>query len=390
MKLSILLPTRDRLDLLRYAVESVRMQDYADWEIVVSDNASAEDVQPYVASLADARVRCYRQQAAVPVTDNWNAALERSTGEYLIMLGDDDALMPGCLRRAAQLLEQWSQPDAIYAQALQFAYPGTMPGHAEGFVQTGYTEFFRAGRGQPFLLARGMARRLVLETMRFRIRFGYNMQHFVVSRALVDSLRPKGPFFQSPYPDYYAANAVLLRAERIVAEPRPLTMVGISPKSFGFYFHNQREGEGVAFLQNTPAAAAAGQATRRLVPGSNMNDSWLAATEALAANFAGAPGLRVNYRRYRLLQYNVLLKQSPGGGLGAVLSHMHWWEYLYYLPAATAFALTGLLPGPWRRALQERLRAALSAYPRFDPQRRTVGYRNILEATRGEAGAGSQ
>ena len=44
MKFSILLPTRDRLELLKLAVESVRLQDYAEWEIIVSDNASSQDV----------------------------------------------------------------------------------------------------------------------------------------------------------------------------------------------------------------------------------------------------------------------------------------------------------------------------------------------------------
>ena len=60
MKFSILIPTRNRLDLLRYAVDSVRRQDYDDWEIVVSDNASTQDVAGYVRGLGDARVRYFR------------------------------------------------------------------------------------------------------------------------------------------------------------------------------------------------------------------------------------------------------------------------------------------------------------------------------------------
>jgi len=44
MKFSVLIPTHDRLDLLRYAVESVIRQDYDDWELAISDNDSKEDV----------------------------------------------------------------------------------------------------------------------------------------------------------------------------------------------------------------------------------------------------------------------------------------------------------------------------------------------------------
>jgi glycosyltransferase involved in cell wall biosynthesis len=42
MKFSVLLPTRNRLNLLSYAIETVIRQDYSDWEIIISDNCSEE------------------------------------------------------------------------------------------------------------------------------------------------------------------------------------------------------------------------------------------------------------------------------------------------------------------------------------------------------------
>ena len=45
--ISVLLPTKNRLTYLRYAVESVRRQDYPHWEIVISDNHSEEDILGY-------------------------------------------------------------------------------------------------------------------------------------------------------------------------------------------------------------------------------------------------------------------------------------------------------------------------------------------------------
>ena len=98
MKFSILLPTRNRLDLLKLAIESVRRQDYEDWEIVVSDNASVDDISAFVLGLRDARLRARRSEQLIPVTDNWNASVDMARGDYVIMLGDDDALLPGALR----------------------------------------------------------------------------------------------------------------------------------------------------------------------------------------------------------------------------------------------------------------------------------------------------
>jgi glycosyltransferase involved in cell wall biosynthesis len=384
---SVLLPTRDRLELLRQAVESVRMQEDPDWEVVISDNASSQDIAGYVASLGDVRIRYSRAETLLPVTENWNRTLEMSRGEYLIMLGDDDALLRGCLKRVRELIQGWNQPDAIYTQALQFAYPGVVPGHPQGFIQTGYNQFLQQGEPEPFALTAAVAKALVRDATQFRIRYGFNMQHFVFSRRLVEALRPKGPFFQSPYPDYYAANAILLAARTIVAHPRPLVLIGISPKSFGFYFHNQREAEGVDFLQNFPSPHMRARLASTWVPGSNMNDSWLCAMETLSMNFAEHGDLPVSYRRYRLLQYQATLRQR---GLRPLLRHIRWWEPLLYLPAVIAFALGYAFPGRVRMRIQEAVKASFSAYPRFDLQRRTVPYRNILEAAKAmEAGVSS-
>ena len=60
MRFSVLLPTKNRLDLLRYAVDTVRRQSYADVEIVISDNCSEDDIAGFAASLGDPRVKYVR------------------------------------------------------------------------------------------------------------------------------------------------------------------------------------------------------------------------------------------------------------------------------------------------------------------------------------------
>lgn len=381
MKFSILLPTRNRLDLLRLAIESVRTQDHADWEILVSDNASGENIEERVREYDDVRIRTRRFEQLVPVTDNWNAALSLATGEYLIMLGDDDALVPGALSRVQSLIEAWRHPEAIYAQARQYAYPGVIPGHPEAFMQTGYNAFLEGAR-DAFELAPAVALEMVAAAMDFRLLYGFNMQHFVFSRRLVDRLRPRGPFFQSPYPDYYAANAVLLSARPLVVTPDPVALIGISPKSFGFFYVNAREEDGVAFLHNVADADIAARLSREIVPGSNMNDSWLCAMETLKRNFPEANG-RVSYRRYRRLQYHTLLGGKSGEGYFAVLRCMRPWEVLVYGMAAAVYFAARILPVRLSVRVREAISHALfSRSPQFDPKRTPVPYRDILEAAR--------
>ena len=72
---SVLLPTRNRSSLLAEAIETVRAQSFADWEIIVSDNASIDDVKGLIEGIADPRIVYLRSDKALPVTENWNRAV---------------------------------------------------------------------------------------------------------------------------------------------------------------------------------------------------------------------------------------------------------------------------------------------------------------------------
>ena len=183
---SVLLPTRNRLELLEQAVATVRRQDDGDWELVISDNDSEQDIAGWVGSLGDdERIRYVRTPSFVPVTENWNNALAHSSGRYVVMLGDDDGLMPGYVARLRELVERFAQPDVIYTSALIFAYPDVLPDEPEGYLQPyGYASFLRR-KTKPFVLDPAVARRMVRDAMRFRVSYGFNMQFSVVSRRLI-------------------------------------------------------------------------------------------------------------------------------------------------------------------------------------------------------------
>jgi hypothetical protein len=209
------------------------------------------------------------------------------------------------------------------------------------------------------------------------------MQHFIVSRRLVEQLQGKGPFFQSPYPDYYAANVVLLHARTVVVNPVPLVMIGISPKSFGFYYYNQREGEGVDFLQNAVSREVYDQVRTVLRPGTNMNDSWLYSMETLVRNFPEYPNLRVNYFRYQLLQFGAVLNLKSWSGIPLLLRTTPLPQTVVFSAMVLAYAVAAALPRPIAGRLKDGLYETLSGLPNFDLQSRTtVPYQDILEAVK--------
>ncbi|HTN23745.1 MAG TPA: glycosyltransferase family A protein [Solirubrobacteraceae bacterium] len=386
--LSVLLPTRNRLDYLRYAVETVRRQDDGDWELVVSDNDSEEDIAGYVSGLADPRIRYVRTASFVPVTDNWNNALRHSRGRYVVMLGDDDGLMPGYVAAIRRLSRRFGDPDVIYQSAWLFSYPGVDPSEPEGFLQAhGYAKFLR-GATAPFELDRATARKMVAHAMRFQLRYGFNMQFSTVSRRLIDELAPQGPFFQSAFPDYFATNVAFLTAQKIVVTPQPLVMIGVTPKSYGFFHLNAQEQAGKAFLEAEGDAAAAGGALALAeMPGTNINTGWLSALEAIAARYPALAPAAPDRRRFRVLQAvhvyegHFLGGTLPAEQVAAVDRHLRPWERRLARAAVRACKVAGpRLPPRVSQAFHNFFFGlVLGQFIAWDPPKVRGSYRTLLD-----------
>jgi glycosyltransferase involved in cell wall biosynthesis len=91
-RVSVLLPTYRYAAYLDEAVESVLRQDFQDFELIISDDASgdgtAEKIAAYVAR--DARVRGFVQPRNLGMVANWNWCLAQATGEAVKFLFGDD------------------------------------------------------------------------------------------------------------------------------------------------------------------------------------------------------------------------------------------------------------------------------------------------------------
>lgn len=231
MRLSVLLPTRNGARYLRECAGSVLADPRHDLELVVSDNASDDGTREILASLSeDRRVRVVRQPEPISVTDNWMRTLEVARGEYVLLLGDDDFLIPGAVDRLMSLVDEHGRPDCISFEAYGFAFPDAFsPGSEAHFSDPlfPYSDELPR-RGEIPAAARDWA---VRDFFRFEFRVCPNLQTTLVSRAALGRL-PARPF-QAPYPDFYAINALLLTVARWIHVPEKLAVVGISPKSFG-------------------------------------------------------------------------------------------------------------------------------------------------------------
>jgi len=239
----------------------------------------------------------------------------------------------------------------------------------------GCAEFFTGASG-PFVLDHARAIELVRAAVNFRLRYDFNAQFALISRRLIDSLSAYGDFYQSAFPDYYSMNAAFLRAAQIVVDPAPRVVIGVTPKSYGYFHTNHMEAEGRTFLDGASTPAP---------PGTNINVGWLDAVTALERGVGADFGLRVNHRRYRVVQAAHVHERHLAGAIDTDEVRRLERE----LPFAERWALRGasgafgllhrLLPSPLRRAMISLAYRLVGQIPAVDPTIVEGRYSDVLE-----------
>lgn len=118
-RVSIGLPVRNGARYLGEAVDSLLRQSYADFELIISDNASTDQTEAicrdYVAK--DPRVRYYRSDWNVGLANNYNYLFMRARGEYFKWAAADDVHEPDYVARCLEVLEHDPAVVLAYAKA---------------------------------------------------------------------------------------------------------------------------------------------------------------------------------------------------------------------------------------------------------------------------------
>ncbi|HLO83752.1 MAG TPA: glycosyltransferase family 2 protein [Nostocaceae cyanobacterium] len=100
MKLSVVISTYNRVNLLKRAIDSALNQTIK-CEVVVADDCSTDDTELFVKSLGD-RVVYHRNSVNQGHAATVNAGVAKASGDWIKFLDDDDYLAPNCLEEIAK------------------------------------------------------------------------------------------------------------------------------------------------------------------------------------------------------------------------------------------------------------------------------------------------
>lgn len=110
MKYSFVLPAY-KARFLREAIDSILAQTYKEFELVIVNDASPEDLESIVKSYNDSRIRYYVNEKNIGGKDlvaQWNHCLEYAEGEYVVLATDDDVYFPQYLEKMDAMVQKYS------------------------------------------------------------------------------------------------------------------------------------------------------------------------------------------------------------------------------------------------------------------------------------------
>ena len=127
MKISICIPHYNRIHYLLQVLESIASQTYTDLEVVVSDDCSSDDSQKILTDykkISPLELVYERQDNNIGYDANLRRSLELGSGDFLFVLGNDDALTRDTsIQNLVDLLNRHDSPGLVTTNYQEFSEP---------------------------------------------------------------------------------------------------------------------------------------------------------------------------------------------------------------------------------------------------------------------------
>lgn len=108
-KVTVLMPTYNVAPYVKEAIDSVLLQTYRDFELLVIDDCSTDNTVAIVRQINDPRIRVVQNERNLGLAENLNRGLSLISTEYVSRMDGDDIAEPQWLEREVSILD--SHPD---------------------------------------------------------------------------------------------------------------------------------------------------------------------------------------------------------------------------------------------------------------------------------------
>ncbi len=228
MKISIVIPTRERSQYLMHSVQTALEISDENIEIVVCDNASNDETAKVIRGIDDPRLVYVNTGGRVSMRQNFNHAFEESTGDYLIYFGDDDGISPRQFPFLRQILEK-HVPDGLSWVKATYGWPSEFIKKPPGI------RFYRNncfGPPREYQGSDNLQKLLAADVG--SLRPVPDIYHGCLSRSyMLKTASARDAIFDSAIPDVNLTYRAILKGGNFIGVDHPFSINGYSPASTG-------------------------------------------------------------------------------------------------------------------------------------------------------------
>lgn len=230
VRYSILVPTWNKLEYLKYTINSLLDQNYENFELIISDDFSTDGTSDYLSHLKDKRVKVVKPPFKLTQTKNYEFILGHAIGEWISIIGDDDGVLPNFFKILDKTIEKLdSEVEAISSKPAFYYWETVNDLYGERVVD--YQNFFEKDK------IISSKKNLFYALLGWKDRTDLPMIYTsgLIKKTLVDRIKNKSNnfFFHSIVPDYYSMVAILFETNKFLRLNQPIFWVGASSKSTG-------------------------------------------------------------------------------------------------------------------------------------------------------------
>jgi glycosyltransferase involved in cell wall biosynthesis len=228
---TVIIPQKDRAEYLIHTLRTCMIQDYPNFEIIVSDDWSEDNSVEVVRELMkkDSRIKLFAHDHHLGMRDNFEFALNQVRPGYVMAMGGDDGLVPGCIWRMYEILSSTKRELLSWTPA-GFSYPDFEGGKNIFYIKR------KKNSGVKFIKSEDFLNKIAKNFRYLNDECPMFYMKGVASTALVDRVKSRTKdhsFYYCPTPDGFSGVVLAGEVEDYAFTNEPLSIAGNTKKSQG-------------------------------------------------------------------------------------------------------------------------------------------------------------
>jgi glycosyltransferase involved in cell wall biosynthesis len=237
-KYTIIIPTKNASEYLKDCINSVISQDFTDYELIVSDNYSEDDTYKYVKTLDNPNIRLLKTPEPLGMDDHYEWVLALAKGEWIVILGSDDGVMPYFFTLLEYLtnIAKSKGVNVINSVRSYFFWNGCQDIYGDCAINYFARAAYRIRFAKWAILQATIGNKYYIDLPQL-----YTTS--IVNKSVVEKVKSKnnGIFYTLNPPDANGAANICLTVDKYLETLIPISWVGSSPKSTPIEFARNKE-----------------------------------------------------------------------------------------------------------------------------------------------------